>query len=143
MSSSGNQAHNVSRLQAWFARKPACAVSPIELERMLKTHPDLVVVDVRPSEGFAEGHVPGALNLPEERWGCLEEASRNTTYVFYGHTQACHLAAQACVKFSNRCYPVMELEGGFAAWEAAELDTEHEPLNRLWRSSKPLRRCRY
>ena len=53
------------------------------------------------------------------------------TYIFNCHTQACHLAAQASVKFANRGYPVMELEDGFAGWKAAELEIEREPVNRL------------
>ena len=98
---------------------------------MLKSNENIVVVDVREAEDFAKGHIPGALSLPQERWDSLEEMSRDKMHIFYCYTQQCHLAAQACVKFANRGYPVMELEGGFAAWKAAELDIEREPVNRL------------
>src|ERR1017187_2615307 len=74
-------------------------------------------------------------SLPRERWDSLEGMSRDKTYIFCCYTQTCHLAAQACVKFVSRGYPVMELEGGFAAWKAAELDIEREPVNRLKRSN--------
>ena len=51
---------------------------------------------------------------------------------------AASMAAQACVKFASRGYPVMELEGGFATWKAAELDIEREPVNRLRRTNERL-----
>jgi rhodanese-related sulfurtransferase len=59
-------------------------------------------------------------------------------HIFCCYTQTCHLAAQACVKFASRGYPVMELEGGFAAWKAVELDIEREPVNRLKRAGERL-----
>jgi rhodanese-related sulfurtransferase len=64
--------------------------------------------------------------------------SRDKMHIFCCYTQQCHLAAQACVKFANRGYSVMELEGGFAAWKAAELDIEREPVNRLKRAGERL-----
>ena len=77
-------------------------------------------------------------SLPRERWDSLEGMSRDKTYIFCCYTQTCHLAAQACVKFVSRGYPVMELEGGFAAWKAAELDIEREPVNCLKRAGERL-----
>ena len=78
----------------------------------------------------------GALNLPQDRWDSLGGMNREKTYIFYCYTQTCHLAAQACAKFASRGYPVMEMEGGFAAWKAAELDVEREPINRLKRAGE-------
>jgi rhodanese-related sulfurtransferase len=103
---------------------------------MLKSNENIIVVDVREADDFAKGHIPGALCLPQERWDSLEEMSRDRLHIFYCYPQACHLAAQACVKFANRGYQVMEREGGFAAWKAAELDVEREPVNRLRRSGE-------
>jgi rhodanese-related sulfurtransferase len=130
--------HDPARARAWFEDKLAFTTGPVELDRMLKSNENIVVVDVREAEDFAKGHVPGALNLPPEKWDTLEGVSRDKTHIFYCYTQACHLAAQACVKFANRGYQVMELEGGFTGWKAAELDVEREPINRLKRAGERL-----
>ena len=130
--------HDPGRARAWFEDKLAFTTGPVELDRMLESGDNIVVVDVREANDFAKGHIPGALSLPQERWDSLDGLGRDKTHIFYCYTQACHLAAQACVKFANRGYPVMEMEGGFAAWKAAELDIEREPVNRLKRAGERL-----
>jgi hypothetical protein len=37
----------------------------------------------------------------------------------------------ACGLFADKGYPVLEMEGGFEAWQANELPIEHEPTNRM------------
>jgi rhodanese-related sulfurtransferase len=130
--------HDPGRARAWFEDKLAFTTGPVELDQMLKSNENILVVDVREPEEFAKGHVPGALSLPQDRWDTLGGMSRDRTYIFYGHTQTSHLAAQACARFATRGYPVMEMEGGFAAWKAAELEVEREPINRLKRGGDRL-----
>lgn len=38
-------------------------VSAIETETLLQSHPEIVVIDVRTQEEFAEGHIAGAKNV--------------------------------------------------------------------------------
>ena len=38
-------------------------LTPDEAERILKLQPEIVILDVRTSEEFAQGHIPGAINL--------------------------------------------------------------------------------
>lgn len=143
MQTTSTRTHDPDRARAFFEDKLAFTTGPVELDHMLKSNENITVVDVRDADDFAKGHIPGALSLPRERWDSLEGMSRDKTYVFYCYTQACHLAAQACVKFANRGYPVMEMEGGFAAWKAAELDIEREPTNRLKRTGERLMHRRH
>ncbi len=131
MQTNSIKTHDPARARAYFEDKLAFTTGPVELDHMLKSNENIIVVDVREAEDFAKGHIPGALNLPRERWDTLEGMSRDRTQIFYCYTQTCHLAAEACVKFASRGYPVMEMEGGFAAWKAAELEIEREPVNRL------------
>jgi len=135
--------HDPANAKAFFEDKLAFTTGPVELDHMLKSNENILVVDVREADDFSKGHIPGALSLPRERWDGLEGMSRDKTYVFYCYTQTCHLAAQACVNFAGRGYPVMELEGGFAAWKAAELDIEREPINRLKKPSERLMHRRH
>ena len=130
--------HDPARARTWFEDKLAFSTGPVELDHMLKANDNIVVIDVRAVEDFVKGHIPGALSLPEERWDSLVGMSRDKTHIFYCYTQTCHLAAKACLKFASRGYPVMEMEGGFAAWKAAELDIEREPVNRLRKAGERL-----
>ena len=128
-----------AKASEYFRAKMEFTTGPMELSHMLEQrNRNINIVDVRASDDYAKGHIPGALSLPQERWDSLEEMSWDKMHIFYCYTQQCHLAAQACVKFASRGYPVMELEGGFAAWKAAELDIEREPVNRLKRASERL-----
>jgi rhodanese-related sulfurtransferase len=127
-----NQIHDPARAKAYFEEKLAFTTGPVELDRWIKTgENNLVVVDVREAEDFEKGHVPGAINLPKEQWGNPEGLGRDKTNVVYCYNQQCHLAANACVRFAAQGIPVMEMEGGFAAWKERELDVEEESTNRL------------
>ena len=127
-----NRVHDPARAMAYFEDKLAFTTGPVELDRWIKTGEDnLVVVDVRAAEDFAKGHIPGAINSPKDKWGRPQGLAKDKTNVVYCYTQQCHLAANACVQFSSRGFPVMELDGGFEAWKEYELDIEHESTNRL------------
>ena len=124
--------HDPAKARDYFEDKLAFTIGPVELDRWIKaSEENLVVVDVRAAEDFAKGHVPGAINLPKDKWESLQGLSRDKTNVVYCYTQQCHLAANACLHFASRGYPVMELEGGFEAWRHNELDVEEESASRF------------
>jgi len=130
-----NRIHSPATARRYFEDKLAFTTGPVELDRWIKTGEDnLVIVDVRAAEDFAKGHIPGAINLPREKWDQPEGLSKDKTNVVYCYTQQCHLAANACVRFASLEYPIMELEGGFEAWKHSELDVEEESSPR-YRSS--------
>lgn len=55
-----------------------------EAKKLLDSNPKTLFVDVRSSEDFASGHIPGAINIPveeiQQKWGTLP---RNRKIVFY------------------------------------------------------------
>ncbi len=112
-----------AKAKEYFENKMAFTTGPIELERAIQSG-EVNVVDVRASEDYAEGHIPGAVNLPKDRWQTLEGLRKDKVNVLYCYSQVCHLAAAAAVEFSGKGYPVMELEGGIRAWKDHELDIE-------------------
>ena len=112
-----------ARAKKYFEDKMAFTTGPAELEHAIDSG-DVNVVDVRAAEDYEKGHIPGAKNLPKERWSTLEGLDRNKTNVIYCYTQVCHLAATAAVEFAGRGFSVMELEGGFGSWKEMELPTE-------------------
>jgi len=118
------QNQDPARARAYFEQKVAFTTGPGEVEHAIKEHENIVIVDVREAEDYAKGHVPGAINLPRNSWNNPEGLQKNRTNIVYCYTQQCHLAAHACVQFAGQGYPVVEMEGGFEAWQENDLDTE-------------------
>jgi rhodanese-related sulfurtransferase len=113
-----------AKAKEYFEAKMAFTTGPVELERAMRQGENIQVVDVRAAEDYAEGHIPGAISLPKDRWNTLAGLRKDKTNVLYCYSQVCHLAATAAVEFSGKGYPVMELEGGFRAWKDHEMDIE-------------------
>jgi rhodanese-related sulfurtransferase len=107
--------------QAHFAAKNTATTGPHELSGMLDRKEPVVVVDLRFPSDFAKPHVPGAVNLPKGKWAGAAGLSKDRLNVLYCYDQTCHLAAEAGRELVALGYPVVEMEGGFAAWEAKSL----------------------
>jgi rhodanese-related sulfurtransferase len=121
------------KAKRYFARKLAFTTGPAELDHWLKARGDVKVVDVRDPQSYAKGHIPGALNLPKEKWHKTAVLDTKKTTVVYCYTQTCRLAARAAWEFASRGFPVVELEGGFEAWKDAGLDI---PIGAEYKASR-------
>src|SRR5919106_1985529 len=117
------QINDPAKAKEYFEAKMAFTTGPVELERMMKNN-EVNVVDVRAAEDYAEGHIPGAINLPKDKWQALEGLRKDKTNVLYCYSHVCHLAAAAAVEFAGKGYPVMEMDGGMRAWREHELAIE-------------------
>lgn len=88
----------------------------------------VTVVDVRPAEEYAAGHVPGAVNIPirelEQR---LQELPRGQEVVAYCRGPYCVLAYDAVARLRDKGYRARRMEDGFPEWRAAGLPVESEP----------------
>jgi len=73
---------------------------------------------VRYPADFRKGHIPGAVNLPKGKWEKPAGLSKDKLNVLYCYNQQCHLASEAASILVAQGYPVAEMEGGFATWEA-------------------------
>ena len=101
----------------FFGAKMDFTTGPVELDEMIKQGEDINIIDVRASEDYVEGHIPGAVNLPKGQWHSFSGLSRDKTNIIYCYSEVCHLAAAASKEFAENEFPVMELEGGFEQWE--------------------------
>jgi rhodanese-related sulfurtransferase len=122
-----------AQARQYFADKMAFTTGPVEVSNNIKDHADIVIIDVRESEDYLKAHVPGAHNLPYNRWKTLEGLDRQRLNVLYCYSQTCHLAAMAAVEFASHGYSVMEMDGGFEAWEQKDLEVERGDLQRQTR----------
>lgn len=113
-----------ARALSYFTDKMAFSTGPVELDRMRREGVPLVVADVRAAEDFHQGHIPGAINLPQGSWSNPAGLSHDTTTVLCCYSEVCHLAAAAAVELAGQGYPVMEMDGGMAAWRENHLAVE-------------------
>ena len=110
--------YDIEQARKHFAAKQSFTTGPHELVGMIDRKDDIVIVDVRFPADYRKGHVPGAVNLPKNRWQDPRGLSKDTLNVLYCYDETCHMAAEAAVQLLALGYPVAEMEGGFAAWEA-------------------------
>ncbi len=115
----------------YFLAKMAFTTGPAELNRWMQEKELLNIVDVRRPDDYEKGHIPGAINLPREKWDHPEGLRNDTVNVVYCYTQQCHLAPEACLRFTEKGYPCMELEGGIEAWQKYKLPVQS--LIHAWR----------
>ena len=96
-------------------------VSRKELARRIKDRL-VTVLDVRPEDEFAAGHLPHALNIPlRELKRRLRDLPRNREIVAYCRGPYCILAFEAVALLRKRGFKVRRLEDGFPEWKAAGL----------------------
>ncbi len=85
----------------------------------------VTVIDVRPSEEFAAGHVPGAINLPlKQLESCLHQLPAEHEIVAYCRGPYCVLAFEAVAKLREKGFKARRLQDGFPEWKSAGLPVE-------------------
>ena len=87
------------------------------------------VLDVRPKDEFAHGHLPDALNIPlSELERRLAELPADQEIVAYCRGPWCVLSFEAVALLRQRGYRVRRLEDGFPEWKVAGLPVENVPV---------------
>ena len=108
------------------------ALDPVtrgELVRRMKQG-DVTVLDVRPSDEFALGHLPGAINLTVDQIARrLRRLDKAQTIVAYCRGAYCVLSFEAVAELRKRGFNVRRLEDGFPEWKAAGLPIETSCAN--------------
>jgi len=82
----------------------------------------VIVLDVRPKEEYADGHIPGAVNIPlEELEKHLELLGNDKEIVAYCRGPYCLLAYDAVAKLRSLGVSARRLEDGYPEWKASGL----------------------
>ncbi|GAB4411238.1 MAG: hypothetical protein Kow00106_05390 [Anaerolineae bacterium] len=118
-----------ARLQAYNASLPPAYgnVSVDDLSVEMIENPDLLIVDVRQPEEYAEGHLPGAINIP------LRDLAKNldalpdlnakiVVYCGSAFRSAIAMTALQILGYTD----VRNMKGGYGAWTAEEYTTTTE-----------------
>ncbi len=86
---------------------------------------EVLVLDVRPPEEYAAGHLPGAVNVPlEELEARLAELPEDREVVAYCRGPHCVLAFEAVARLRRAGRHARRLEGGLPEWRQAGLPVE-------------------
>lgn len=102
-------------------------LEPVSREALLERVKSgrVVVVDVRPPEEYAAGHVAGAISIPlpalEQR---LSEIPKHREVVAYCRGPYCVLAAEAVRLLRKRGFRAVRLADGYPEWRDAGLPVE-------------------
>ena len=99
-------------------------LEPVSRRELLERARDglVTVLDVRPVEEYAAGHVAGAINVPlKDLAKRLHEFKRNREIVAYCRGPFCVLAYEAVAQLRAKGFKARRLEGGFPEWKNAEL----------------------
>lgn len=102
-------------------------MEPVSRNELLqRTRDNLVtVLDVRPPDEFAVGHVPGAVNIPlDELEARLAELDPDHEIVAYCRGPWCVLSFEAVAALRVRGFKIRRLEDGLPEWRAAGLPVE-------------------
>lgn len=93
-------------------------IPPEELRRRLKAG-DVTLIDVRPGDEFAAGHIPGALSLPvTELADRLKELPKRKEIVAYCRGPYCVMAVTAVELLRQRGYRARRFIESIPAWRA-------------------------
>lgn len=121
--------HNVAEVQsivvAYLHSKDALEpVSVAELAERIRAGL-VTVVDVRPKEEYAAGHLPGAVNVPlADIDARARDMSRDREIVAYCRGPFCVLSFEAVARLREKGFSARRLETGFPEWKVAGLPVE-------------------
>mgnify|MGYP003507683948 FL=1 len=103
------------------------SLEPVSRDDLLRraADGDVTVLDVRPPEEYAAGHVPGALNIPVKGLiAHLATLPPNQEVVAYCRGPYCVLAFEAVAQLRAHGFNARRLEEGFPEWKTAGLPVE-------------------
>jgi ArsR family transcriptional regulator len=112
-------------LRSYFhSRDDLEPVSRADLQRRMKQGL-VTVLDVRPEDEFALGHLPGARNVPlSQLKRHLSRLDRDAEIVAYCRGPYCVLSFEAVAQLRKRGFKARRLQDGLPEWKAAGLPVE-------------------
>ena len=92
-------------------------ISMDEAVKMMRDEKDYIILDVRRPDEFAEGHIPGAINVPNEEIGTAEIAELpNKSQLILVYCRSGRRSKEAAAKLVKLGYTNIVEFGGFLDW---------------------------
>ena len=97
-----------------------------DLNEALQNREDVVVIDARSAEAFAEEHIPGAISFPHRTMNedSTVNLDRDALYVTYCDGIGCNASTKGALNMSRLGFRVKELMGGLDWWKRDGYPTE-------------------
>lgn len=99
-------------------------MEPVSREELLRRAKDglVTVLDVRPADEYAAGHLPGAVNIqPSELGKRLKDIPKDHEVIAYCRGAYCVLSFEAVAELRKKGFNARRLEEGYPEWKAAGL----------------------
>lgn len=122
-----NQIQDTNQAAQYFQQELNFKTNPHGVNRVINGDvKNVTIIDLRLAKDFEAGHIPGAINMPYDKYNNYE--GNQTTYPLlrkdgynyvYCYDALCNLGQIAAVKFAKAGYPVKEIAGGFNSWKEA------------------------
>lgn len=127
-----NSIQDTQKAVQYFEKELNYTTNPHGVKKVISGEiKNVTIVDVRSAKDFKEGHIPGAINIPYEKYSNFDGDEtefpglrKNGFNYIYCYELLCNLGQKAAKKFAMAGYPVKEMRGGFKAWEEGDNPVE-------------------
>jgi rhodanese-related sulfurtransferase/predicted transcriptional regulator len=103
------------------------SLEPVEAEDLLERIKDglVIVLDVRPADEYAAGHVPGSINVPvKELEKQIKKMDNKKEIIAYCRGPYCVLSYDTVALLRNKGFKARRLKDGMPEWKRAGLPVE-------------------
>lgn len=103
---------------AYLAARLAAETDPSDVYAAQRAGERFSLVDVRSSEAWAQGHIPGAVHLPYREIAARapQELDPAVPVVVYCWSPGCNAGTKGAIEFARAGFAVKEMIGGFEYW---------------------------
>jgi rhodanese-related sulfurtransferase len=111
---------------AHYENKLKFEIDSYDLRESITLGKDIVVVDARSAETYAERHIPGAVNIPHRTmdFETMADLDKGALFVTYCDGIGCNASTKGALNMARLGFNVKELMGGLDWWMRDGYETE-------------------
>ncbi len=121
---------------AYFSSKLQHETDASDAYAAQKAGEPLVIVDVRSTDAWNQGHIPGAVHMPYADIAARapRELDPSVPVVVYCWSPGCNAGAKGALEFAKLGYAVREMIGGYEYWvrEGQPIENADGPVPRTF-----------
>lgn len=112
----------------FYEQKLNFEIDPADLYEALKNRQNIIVIDTRSTQNFAQEHIPGAINIPHRTMNAetTRHLDKTALVVTYCDGIGCNASTKGALNMVKLGFTVKELIGGIAWWKADGFVTDGE-----------------